>query len=282
MQVRRIDAQTCVLLSEMPKTLNFPNSQKKPASRPRRVALIGAIALVALGAGIANAQKAKTPALPPLLVLGASSQTALPACPGDPCQAIGKVTGFQTAIGKAGTPFVAPYDGRIVAWSIKLSAPTPKQAEFFTDFYGGEPSARIAILKPIKKRRNTYKLRNQTPVEPLKDVLGQTTTFTLRTPMTIRKGQIVGLSVPTWAPAFGIGLAKGNNWLASRQKTKCGNSGTAEQQQAAIKAGSAQEAAGTMRTYGCTYTTARLLYSATLVKSAVGAPPPPKKPAQKK
>ncbi|MDX6616942.1 MAG: hypothetical protein QOD60_2033, partial [Solirubrobacterales bacterium] len=89
--------------------------------------------LVALAPHAADA--AKTP-MPKLLVLGASAQTANPACPASPCQAIGKVTGFQSQIGNAKNVFVAPFDGRIVAWSLKLSAPTDTQKRFFNDFYG--------------------------------------------------------------------------------------------------------------------------------------------------
>jgi hypothetical protein len=263
-QVRRIDPQTCVFMTEMSKKTSTHNRTKR--SRLRKGMLIAAVALSALGASVALAAKP-----PAIVVLGASSQTANPACPADPCQAIGKVTGFQTTIGQSSPPFVAPYDGRIVAWSIKLSAPTAKQSEFFNDFYGGDPAARISLLKPLKKRKNSYKLRNQTPVEQLKDVLGQTTTFTLKTPMIVRKGQIVALTVPTWAPVFAVGLPKGNAWLASRAKSSCNNPDD-------IKAGAAHDVLRTIRNYGCTYTTARLLYSATMVPSAVApAKTPPKK-----
>jgi hypothetical protein len=209
----------------------------------------------------ADAQKAKAP-LPNLVVLGASAQTAQPACPASPCQAIGKVTGFQSQIGNAKSPFVAPFDGRVVAWSLKLSAPTDTQKKFFDDFYGGSPSARLAVLKPLKKAPGKYKLKSQTPVEDLSSLLGTTTTFTLKTPLVVRAGQIVALTVPTWAPVFAIGLAKNNAWLGSRAKTKCTNPDD-------IKAGSAQQIPASQRKYGCGYNTARLLYSATMVRGGV-------------
>lgn len=252
----RNDRQPWVLVTEMSKN---PHDPRRPYSRPRRAALLGALVLAVLGAGVASAAKAP---LPKLLVLGASSVTAAPACPADPCQAIGRVTGFQTTIGKSASPFVAPFDGRIVAWSIKLSLPTDKQRTFFNDFYGGQPSARISILKPIRKRKGAYKLRSQSPVEELNDLMGQTTTFILKTPLTLRRGQIAALTVPTWAPVFAIGLPKGNAWLASRARGKCTDPND-------IKAGSGQEVLGTRRNYGCTYTTARLLYSATMIRGVV-------------
>jgi hypothetical protein len=218
--------------------------------------------LVFLGPGSADAAKAPKTPLPKLIVLGASAQTAQPACPASPCQAIGKVTGFQSQIGTAKNVFVAPFDGRIVAWSLKLSAPTDTQKKFFNDFYGGDPSARLSILKPLKKSPGVYKLKSQTPVEELDGLLGTTTTFTLKAPLNVRTGQIVALSVPTWAPVFAIGLAKNNAWLASRKKTKCTNPDD-------IKAGSAQEALGGQRAYSCNYNTARLLYSATMVRGTL-------------
>ncbi|MGZ5337432.1 MAG: hypothetical protein ACXWDT_05260 [Solirubrobacterales bacterium] len=242
-------------------------------SRPRwptlsaGFALFAAIAAIGVNAGLADAA-AK------VMVLGSSNQTAAPACPQSPCQAIGKVTGFQTSIGQAKKPFLAPFDGRIVAWSIKTSAPDDKQKQFFDEFYGGPPSARISVLKPIKKSPLNYKLRAQSPVEELGSVLGVTTTFTLKTPLTVRAGQVVAISVPTWAPVFAIGLPKGNAWRASRVASGCTDTNK-------IKAGNAHDAPGTERTYGCSYTTARLLYSATMVKTAAPKPTKPTKPPAK-
>jgi hypothetical protein len=235
--------------------------------------LILAAALIALvSPGPATAAKPRPPA--PITVLGASSQTANAACPGDPCQAIGKVAGFQTAIARSANPFASPYDGRIVAWSLKLGAPTVKQSEFFTDFYGGQPKARIVILKPRKgKKKKAYTVRSSSPVENLSGLFGTTTTFALQRPLAIRRGQIAALSVPTWAPAFAIGLPKGNTWLASRKPGKCNS-------EPDIKGGSGHDRPGQRRTYGCTYTTARLLYSATVVRAPL--PRKPKAPTKPK
>ena len=235
--------------------------------RPRRVALCGfALLALALGPKVADAAN--------ISVLGSSSQTAFPACPASPCQAIGKVTGFQTAIGNAKKPFLAPSDGKIVAWSIKLSAPNDKQKQFFDDYYGGQPSARIAVLKSLKKNPIVYKLRAQGPLEDLNPLLGSTTTFTLRTPLTVRAGQVIGLTIPTWAPAFAINLPNDVTWRSSRKPNKC-------QSSTDIQAGFSQQAPGTQRKYGCSYPGARLLYSATMVQGPVAtAPTKPTKPTK--
>lgn len=235
--------------------------------RARKLALWGGFAVAILAAAVAL-RAPLADAAAKLTVLGSSQQTAVPSCPTSPCQAVGKVTGFQTTIANAKKPFLAPTDGKIVAWSIKTSAPDAKQTEFFNSFYGGPPSARIAILKPIAKTPGNYKLRAQSPIEELNGELGATTTFTLKVPLVVRAGQIVALSIPTWAPVFAVGLPKGNAWRASRAASGCTDTDK-------IKAGSAHEQLGSERTYGCNYTTARLLYSASMVKTA--APPAKKK-----
>jgi hypothetical protein len=233
-------------------------------------AIVFAVTLViAIGTGSAGAA-AK------IAVLGTAAPAA-PSCPQD-CQAIGKTTGVQLAIGKTKSPFVVPYPGKVVAWSIKLSSPTEKQIEFFDDFFGGPPQARISVLKPVMKQiklgKPIYELKAQSPVEELSPFLGQTTTFQLAAPLKVKANHVIGLTVPTWAPAFAVNLGGGTSWMASRKQDHCAKA-------ADIQAGSAQESLGSSRSYGCVYKTARLLYSATVV-GRPGATTPPATPPKKK
>ena len=81
----------------------------------------------------------------------------------------------------------------------------------------------------------------------------------------------MALTVPTWAPAFAINQSANTKWQASRKKGKCNETPD-------ILAGTPQDALGTQRAYGCTYNTARLLYSATVVADPNQKPAkPPKK-----
>jgi hypothetical protein len=131
------------------------------------------------------------------------------------------------------------------------------------------------VLKPIMKQIRAghpiYKLKSQSPVEELADYLGQTTTFTLDVPLRVKPNNVVALTVPTWAPAFAINQSADTKWQASRKKGKCNNTED-------ILAGTPQDALGSQRAYACTYTTARLLYSATVVADPNQKPAtPPKK-----
>jgi hypothetical protein len=238
------------------------------------VAASAALLAAVLGSGNADAAARVT-------VLGAAAP-ATPSCP-TTCQAVGKTTGFQTSITGARNPFVASFRGQIVAWSIKTGAPSTKpnpnnnnqsDYDFFTKTFGGPPRARISVLKPIMKQIKAghpiYKLKSQSPVEDLSQYLGQTTTFTLDTPLRVKPNNVVALTVPTWAPAFAINQSANTKWQASRKRGKCNET-------ADILAGTPQDALGSERAYGCTYNTARLLYSATVVADPNQAPPKKKK-----
>lgn len=266
------------------------SQQAQIPARPRRLtaatAVVALAATVALGLGTGTAGAA-----PKVVVLGAAAP-ATPSCP-ESCQAIGKTTGFQNTIGKVKSPFAAAVTGKIVAWSIKLSRPSTSskdpdeesQMEFFNRIFGGAPSARLSVLKPIMKKiktgRPVYKLKASSPVEELTPYLGTTTTFALQSPLKVKAGQIVALTVPTWAPAFAVNQGGNTAWQASRQKSKCGTTGTSAQRTEQILSGRAHQAAGSERIYGCTYKTARLLYSATVVAEP-GQKQPAEKPAKKK
>ncbi|MCE3265722.1 MAG: hypothetical protein K0S15_431 [Solirubrobacterales bacterium] len=241
-------------------------------ARPR--AMRALIACLALAATLAIAlQSDRADAAPKVTVLGAATPVN-PSCPAN-CQAIGKTTGFQTQIGRTTNPFRVPFAGKVVAWSIKLGRPSSKvegddeesQMEFFNRFFGGPPTARLAVLKPIMKKikegKPIYKLKSQSPLEQLTPYLGQTTTFTLQRPLTVKPNQVVALTVPTWAPAFAVGTGNRTAWQASRKRGTCNSAND-------IRAGKPQQAPGKERAYGCTYRGARVLYSATLVKRPGG------------
>src|SRR5262249_6133608 len=165
------------------------------------VAVFATLLAIALGVGSADAA-------PRTQVLGAATPAA-PSCPNN-CQAVGKTTGFQTNITGSKNPFVAPFTGRIVAWSIKTGAPSTKpnpqnnnqsDMDFFTKSFGGAPKAGIAVLKPINKGRGGgYKLKGQTPVEDLSGFLGPTNTLTLTQPPPVKAREVPAPALPTRAP----------------------------------------------------------------------------------
>lgn len=210
--------------------------------------------LVSLAGSTDAAQKPGT-----TVILGQTAEEPDPSCPEMPCQAIGSVTGFQVNNGQARLPFLVPHDGRIRSWTLTLAQPTNSQRAFFNGFFGTPPQARLAILRRVPGTNPPrYSLRRQGSVQVLSPYLGQTVKF--RANLKVEKGDIVGLTVPTWAPAFAQDLPADNVWRASREPGACKNATD-------IRQGEPQEKVGRRATYGCKYTTARLLYTATLVES---------------
>jgi hypothetical protein len=129
------------------------------------------------------------------IVLGQTAETPPPSCPGKylngepvvPCLAEGHVTGFQTKVDGLAKPFEAPFEGKIVAWSITLSRPshvdsktTFDEIKSFNELLGEPSQARISILRPIKDSKPpAFKLVRQSPTVTLNPYFGTTPVFTL-------------------------------------------------------------------------------------------------------
>lgn len=175
------------------------------------------------------------------------------------CFAITRTTGYQAKVGPDRSAYRAPADGRIVAWTIALGNPGPKQTAFFSDRYGGVASATIVVLDPAKKLNATVVAK--APLQRLNGYFGQTITFPLETTLAIKKGQLIGLNVPSWVPALQIGLGSDTSWRSSRAATGCTDSGTQ----------SALVGRTSFAQFRCLYKGVRLTYSATFIPS----PPPP-------
>ena len=186
--------------------------------------------------------------------LGALGDGVRGACP-DNCQAVSRTTGYQAKVGPERTLYQAPADGRIVAWTIALGKPGPKQTAFFTERLGGEAQAAIVVL--AAERKLVRRVVAKAPIQELTDYFGQVVQFPLAQTLPIKKGQYVGLTVPSWAPALQIALGSDTSWRASRDKDACGDTST---QTALI---------GSRRAvpFACLFKTARLTYSATFISN---------------
>jgi hypothetical protein len=204
--------------------------------------------------------------------LGTSLDEQTASCP-DNCQAIGQVSGFQIQQGTRKLPYRLRSYGKVVAFSIKLGKPNASQIDFFNKLFGGPPQVMLTVLKPYvpgkgeAKQPNKYVLVGSSDLFNLADYFGSEPTFALPRPLSIKPGYVVGLTVPTWAPAFAVNLADDMQWRSSRDPKNCDD----------VRQDAAQDIRGSARTYGCVYKTARLLYSVTYIPD-----PKPTTPTTKK
>lgn len=186
--------------------------------------------------------------------LGQMAEGTRGTCP-ENCQAVSRTTGYQAKVGPSRTLYKAPADGRIVAWSIALGKPAAKQQTFFEERLGGESRAAVVVLDPSKNLRR--RVVAKAPLEELTDYFGETVQFPLQRTLPIKKGQYVGLTVPSWAPALQVGLGSDTSWRASRPRDGCDDTSS----QTAL--------VGSRRSmqFRCLFKTARLTYSATFITS---------------
>jgi len=221
-------------------------------------------------AAVASVLVCASPAMATITEIGPTGDAApgTPACPDD-CIAVTRTTGYQQATSAAKDVFVIPKDGRIVAWTISLGNPSTKatkdpetgkkgksQVQFFTDNYGGEASAGIAVLTTgIKRRARAIAL---SPIIKLTPYFGKTVQFALEQSIPVKKGDLIALNVPTWAPALAVGLPNSFVWRASRTEN-CSDPSVNQLQ--------TSQTLNQLTQYNCAYKTARLTYSATLIST---------------
>jgi hypothetical protein len=215
------------------------------------LATLTSLALVLAVPSLAGATLTEVGVIPP------TTPETTPSCPASPCLAVSRTTGFQVKVATNTTLMNAPKAGTIVAWTINLGKPNATQVKFFNANEGGAAEAGIAVLRAEKKPNLTYKLIASSPTVKLEKYFGKTAQFPLERTIAVKKGDIIALSVPTWAPALALGFGKDTSWRASREKKQC--SSTSSQ--------STQTSIGAAVQYYCLYQTARLTYSATLVST---------------
>jgi hypothetical protein len=191
--------------------------------------------------------------------LGAKAPSVTPSCPADPCEAAVRVTGYKGRAGNVKDPYLIRRTGWIVAFTVQLSKPTDAQIQFFNDNFGSPAQVRLSILRKgdTRKTRLNHRLLAQSDLYDVDDFLGSSPTFVLDRPMRVHKGYYVGLTVPTWAPAFANSLGNGNWWRSSRAKDNCDPPRSLRD--------FALQTPGNVDVFGCTYHGARLLYTVTYV-----------------
>jgi hypothetical protein len=192
--------------------------------------------------------------------IGGAPPAATPSCPARPCLAVSRTTGYQAKVGTTRGVMTIPKTGRIVAWSIALGNPGKQQTTFFNERLGGEPEAQITIINPRSKLRSRAVAQGEP--QKLAPYFGSTAQFALERSIRVRKGWVVALTVPTWAPALAVGLGADTSWRASRGRGKCEDT----------QLQTSQLRPNQLAQYFCLYRTARLTYSATLIPDPVTPP----------
>ena len=200
-----------------------------------------------------------------IIELGGTADDAPLNCPqqGDIlCVAAVHMTGFQgRSAGGPKNPFYIRRDGHLIAFTVQLAKPTDDEVNFFTSRFGSPSMARISVLRrgTTRKHRLDYRLIRQSERFRLDPYLGSKPTFVFSEPIPVKKGNWIGLTIPTWAVLLASPIPRENWWRSSRPSDSCDppkNLGHFE-----------MEDLREVAKFGCTYHGARLLYSVTYVPS---------------
>jgi hypothetical protein len=200
-----------------------------------------------------------------------SSQIVAPACPAGVSPAkcfiiLTRTTALQTTSDGVLNPTKVKQAGFIVAFTVGLSqlstnAKTEKTYLHILDTaYGGTSRVALTVLKPGPK--NSYTVAAQSPIFHVEPYLGSVSqlplalppTFTVLNALPVAPGDVIGLTVPTWAPVLAYNLSASSFTYRQSRKTNCTQ---------AAASNTAQLTVGLNTQYLCSYTGTRVEYSAT-------------------
>jgi len=200
-----------------------------------------------------------------IIELGSVADRATLNCPGstdNPCVAAVRMTGLQgRASGGPKNPYYIRRNGHLIAFTVQLAKPTEEEINFFESNFGTPSQARISVMRrgKTRKARLDYRLIAQSDRFRLDPYFGSRPTFVFDRPIPVKKGNWIGITVPTWAPLLATNLARNNWWRSSRPKGSC--------EPPKSLGRFALEDIRDVNQFGCTYHGARLLYTVTYVPS---------------
>jgi hypothetical protein len=237
----------------------------------KRICLATA-AVFALVSGLAAASASAQ-----IVEIGATATpVAAPACPTGVSPSncfiiLTRTTALQTVSDSVVLPTKVKKAGWLVAFKVGLSqlttnAKTEKNYLHILDqAYGGTPQVALTVLKPGPKDK--YTVAAESPafhVEPYLGSVFQTPLslppkFSAFNPLPVARGDVIALTVPTWAPILSYNLT------ASKFVYRQSRTGTAKTCAPPTPTQTAQLTVGASTSYVCNYTGTKVEYSATEV-----------------
>lgn len=190
--------------------------------------------------------------------IGTVSDGRAPRCP-ESCSVITRTTAMPTSTNGDRSVYAAPSNGTIVAWSLTLGAPTASDRKALEKQLG-RSRAQLTVLRRGKSVAATA--IGASPLKYLDPYFGGEVTFALPQTITVRKGDLIGLTVSSWAPNLVQGYDSKTSWRASRPAGRCG--GTTDERKADYYVNTTL-ALRKVGSFNCLYKSERLAFSATFV-----------------
>jgi hypothetical protein len=178
-----------------------------------------------------------------------------------------EMTVFETLRDGLAYPTQVHHAGEIVAFSLGVSPISTNAKTFQADLaylesrYGGTPQAALTVLRPAGPHASfRWAVAAESQPVQLLPYLGEVTQFPLLQPMPVVPGEILGITVPTWAPILAINLEPTDFAYRQSRSQSCSKLSNVVLAQLSI---------GDSAGYGCTYPGTSAEYSATEITSPV-------------
>ncbi len=198
---------------------------------------------------------------------------AAPTCPTgvSPAQCfiiLTRTTAVQTVSDGVLNPTKVKKAGWIVSFTVglsKLSTSAKTETSYLhtlNNAYGGPPQLALTVLKPGPGNRYTVAassgVYHVTPFlgQVLEEPLSLPPSFTTFTALPVKPGEVLGLTVPTWAPVLSYNLTASKFAYRQSRMANCKNAAGSETAQATV---------GASTRYLCNYTGTRVEYTASEV-----------------
>ena len=207
-----------------------------------------------------------------------ASPLVSPTCPanaqGKNCAIVlTQVTAYETLRDGVANPDTVKQSGVISAFTLGLAGTkliTPKILANLDKSYGGPPEAQLTVLRATGTPSSpTYRVAAESSVIMLRPELGTVAEFPLVTPLPVVRGEILALTVPTWAPVLSFELSTTKfSYVQGRANLKLSTGGTSCDTTGG--ANLAQIVVGELSDYGCSYPGTRIEYSALEITTPAG------------
>lgn len=230
------------------------------------------ILLASLAAATAGTMVAPALAAATIVELGqlSSSPLVAPVCPpgvtAKNCTIVlTRATAIETIRAGVDYPTTVKRGGYVVAFTAGLSALSSnrttrrKYISNLDSSFGGTTRIQVTVLEPVGPKRNfEWKVAAQSPAIHVQPYLGEIVQFPLATALPVKRGDVVALTTPTWAPVLSIKLDNSQYAYRQSRTANCINPPASQQAQLQINQ---------VAKYKCDYTGTRVEYTATEVIS---------------
>jgi hypothetical protein len=240
----------------------------------KRLPLALVVALFAAGAlpGLASAHEIQVGSTTTPLSAPTCPQEATVAATETDCAIVlTRTTAYETLSDSLSNPTLITTPGVIDSFTLGISGLVIQGATLRSELktlntnWGGPPSAQLAVLRPIASSGGArWAVAAQSPVMPLAPYLNGVVEFPLITPIPVVKGEVLAITVPTWAPILTFGLSTSDFSYTQSHTQIITGTGTAKKSSCETTATTtlAQLTLGDQAQYTCAFQGTRVEYSA--------------------